>query len=250
MAKDTYYFSHDYNARNDPKIRKLISKHGMIGYGIFWAIVEDLYQNANALPTDYDLIAFDMRADCEVVKSIVNDFELFVIDGSEFGSSAVERRLIERNGKSEKARQSAFKKWDKVKNDANALRTHCEPNAIKERKGKENKVIEGIIIPSWKDDFNVYLEECKKAYREYYNDEQFIKTQSQLNPNVNIKLSIAKGYENFWGKESGWKHKKKSRTKDIDWRQTIVNSIDMNKVYYTKQELEYQLGVQKQKMTY
>ncbi len=140
MAKDTYYFSHDYNARNDPKIRKLISVHGMIGYGIFWAIVEDLYQNANALPTDYDLIAFDMRTECDIVKSIVNDFELFIIDGNEFGSLAVERRLCERDEKSGKARESAFKRWNKNKNDANALPTHCEPNAIKERKGKEIKV--------------------------------------------------------------------------------------------------------------
>jgi len=81
------------------------------------------------------------------------------------------------------------------------------------------------------------LSECKEAYRKYYNDDQFIKVQSQLNPNVNIKLSITKGFENFWGTEAGWKHKKKSRSKEIDWRQTIINSIDLNKVYYTKQEL-------------
>ena len=43
MAKETFYFSHDYNARNDIKIKKLILKHGFCGYGIFWAIIEDLY---------------------------------------------------------------------------------------------------------------------------------------------------------------------------------------------------------------
>ncbi len=102
---------------------------------------------------------------------------------------------------------------------------------------KKDNSIKNTIIPSWKTDFSVYLTECKKAYNQYYNDEQFIRTQSQLNPNVNVKLSIAKGFENFWGKEAGWKHKKKSRTAEIDWRQTIVNSIGMNKVYYTKQEL-------------
>lgn len=95
----------------------------------------------------------------------------------------------------------------------------------------------GSKVITWRDSFEVYLTECKKAYNQYYNDEQFIRTQSQLNPNVNVKLSIAKGFENFWGKEAGWKHKKKSRTAEIDWRQTIVNSIGMNKVYYTKQEL-------------
>ena len=47
MPKDTFYFSHDYNARNDEKIKMLIRKHGMIGYGVFWAIVEDLYNIKN-----------------------------------------------------------------------------------------------------------------------------------------------------------------------------------------------------------
>ena len=41
MPKDTFYFSHDYNARNDEKIKRLIRKHGMQGYGVFWSIVED-----------------------------------------------------------------------------------------------------------------------------------------------------------------------------------------------------------------
>lgn len=145
MGKETFYFSHDYNARNDPKIRKLISRHGITGYGIFWAIVEDLYQNANALPTDYDLIAFDMRTECDIVKSIVNDFDLFVIEGDEFGSLAVERRLTERNEKSGKARESAFKRWNKNKHDANALQSQSEPNAIKKSKVNKSKV---FIIPT------------------------------------------------------------------------------------------------------
>ena len=49
--KETFYFSHDYNTRSDAKIKKLIQKHGYFGYGIFWCLVEDLYQNANALQT-------------------------------------------------------------------------------------------------------------------------------------------------------------------------------------------------------
>ena len=108
MSKDTFYFSHDYNARNDSKIKKLLSKHGYLGYGMFWAIIEDLYNNANALRTDYDGIAFDLRITTEQAKSIINDFGLFEFDGDYFGSKSVERRLNERNEKSLKARQSAF----------------------------------------------------------------------------------------------------------------------------------------------
>ena len=136
MKDDTFYFSHDYNARNDIKIKKLIAKQGMTGYGIFWAIVEELYNNANALPTDYETLAFDIHADSEVVKSVVKDFGLFIFDGDTFGSLSVQRRLDERNEKSVKARKSANKRWER---NANALQSDYEGNAIKESKRKEKK---------------------------------------------------------------------------------------------------------------
>jgi uncharacterized protein YdaU (DUF1376 family) len=135
--KDTYYFSHDYNARNDSKIKKLLSKHGFTGYGLFWAIIEDLYNNANALPTDYDSIAFDLRTDKKTIQDIITGFDLFVIDGDIFGSHSIEKRLEERNEKSAMARKSALKRWNK---DANALPTQSDSNAIKESKRKEKKI--------------------------------------------------------------------------------------------------------------
>ena len=139
MAKETFYFSHDYNARTDTKIKKLIVKHGFTGYGIYWAIVEDLYQNANALQTDYECIAYDMRVDAQIVKSIIEDFELFHIEGNYFGSLSIQRRIEERDAKSQKARESAFYRWNKDKNDANAMRTHSECNAIKDSIINDNK---------------------------------------------------------------------------------------------------------------
>lgn len=149
MAKDTYYFTHDYNTRSDNKVKRLILKHGMAGYGVFWSIVEDLYNNANALPTDYELIAFDLRVNEDLVKSVINDFELFVIDGSTFGSTSVERRLNERNEKSLKAKRSAELRWkNKKETDANALQPQTDGNAIKEKKGNEIKENESKVDSS------------------------------------------------------------------------------------------------------
>ena len=139
MSKDTFYFSHDYNVRNDIKIKKLINKHGFLGYGLFWAIIEDLYNNTNVLPMDYECIAFDLRTDPDIIKSIINDFDLFVIEDGTFGSLSVERRLTERNEKSLKARESVLKRWNKTKKDTNVLQTNYDSNTIKESKVKENK---------------------------------------------------------------------------------------------------------------
>lgn len=47
MAKDTFWFKHDYNARNDEKILELRSICGAEGYGIYWMIVESMADSSN-----------------------------------------------------------------------------------------------------------------------------------------------------------------------------------------------------------
>jgi hypothetical protein len=158
MSKDTFYFSHDYNSRNDEKIKKLIRKHGMQGYGIFWAIVEELYNNANALHLDYDGIAFDLRTESDIIKSVLHDFDLFVFNGDNFGSLSVQNRINNRQDKSQKARDSAYSRCNKNKIDANALQTQSDSNAIKERKGKE---IKGKESKESKPSIDEFLSFCK-----------------------------------------------------------------------------------------
>ena len=150
--KKTFYFSHDYNARSDEKIKRLLVKHGILGYGVYWAIVEDLYQNANAMRTDYECIAYELRVNEDCIKSIINDFDLFEIKGNVFGSLSVQRRLDERAKKSKKARESALYRWNKNNENANAMRTQCDSNAIKESKVKESKVKESKRKESIKKD--------------------------------------------------------------------------------------------------
>ena len=190
--KETFYFPHDYNAMQDEKIKMLIRKHGMEGYGIFWAIVEMLYNNANALRTDYEGIAFDVRTNCEKIESIVNDFDLFIVDGDTFGSMSIERRLNERKEKSRKAKESASYRW----NNANALRTECDGNAIKEKKVKEKKEKKEIKVNDitvspetkikneaferfnkWLDSETTFVRKIKKQMTE----EQFMKLKKTYN---------------------------------------------------------------------
>lgn len=140
MAKDTFYFSHDYNARNDVKIKLLIRKHKFLGYGIYWGIIEDLYNNTNVLPIDYEGISDDFKTSQIIIKSILHDFDLFEINEKTFGSLSVQRRLDERASKSNRAKDSINKRWEKVKlENTNVLQSNNERNTIKERKGKEIK---------------------------------------------------------------------------------------------------------------
>ena len=194
MSKDTFYFSHDYNSRNDEKIKFLLRKHGITGYGLFWAIIEDLYNNANALRTDYDGIAFDYRIDTDIVKSVINDFDLFVFDSETFGSLSVQKRLDERDTKSIKARQSASKRWT----NANAMRTQCDGNAIKESKGKEKKENKGkeskeVLFPFDSDNFKKYWSlwvEYKKVQHNFT-----YKSPITIQSSLNDLVKLSKGNE-------------------------------------------------------
>lgn len=136
--KKTFYFSHDYNARSDSKIKSLTRKLWMEWYWLYWAIIEDLYNNTNVLQLDYEGIAYDYRVDEKTVKSLILDYELFIIDWNDFYSKSVWDRLKERDEKSAKARESIKKRWDKK--NTNVLQTKNDTNTIKERKGKESKV--------------------------------------------------------------------------------------------------------------
>jgi hypothetical protein len=159
MAKQAYYFSHDSNAKDDPKIIKLRIKHGWKGYGIFWAIIELLRdQDSFTMLADYESIAFALREDSETIKSIITDFDLFVIQNDFFHSGSLLNRMKLKEEQSEKAREAANKRWNK-KSNADAMPTHSERNAnpmqLKESKVKEIKVNESIIsIDSVRESFS------------------------------------------------------------------------------------------------
>jgi hypothetical protein len=86
---------------------------------------------------------------------------------------------------------------------------------------------------SWRNDYETYKNDLRVAYGEIINDSDWIKLQERLNPGVDIKLTIEKACINFWSTEAGWKHKKNSKAKTLDWKQTLTNSLTMqsNKVY-------------------
>ena len=87
------------------------------------------------------------------------------------------------------------------------------------------------INNNWRTSFEIYIHELNAVFESLIHDVDFIKEQERFNPNIDIVLSLEKAKNNFWGTEAGWKHKKKSKTKENDWRTTFINAIAMNKVY-------------------
>ncbi|MFD1884006.1 DUF4373 domain-containing protein [Paenibacillus wenxiniae] len=190
--KEAYYFSHDSNARHDPKITAMRSVYGSEGYGWYWMLVEMMRESegyrldmqgkytwnafASQLQTDSIRIA-------EFVHDCISEFELFESDGEYFWSASLNRRMELRDQKSEVRRKAAKARWDKEKKGStaevdNATSMHLHSNSTanamqgkeskrKESKGKEIK--EEEIGPSSSSDEPFYSEiGVVDAYNQIY----------------------------------------------------------------------------------
>lgn len=171
--KESLYFTHDMNARQDPKLQELLMERGLEGLGAYWCIIEQLYEQGGELPLkSIKTIAFALHCKVTLIESVVKDFNLFSNDGTHFWSDAVKRRTEARRGVAEKRKEAIGKRWHKNEeetektavevceegveenaNDTNEIQKeyNCNTNeiqkeyncnTIKEKKRKENKIKE------------------------------------------------------------------------------------------------------------
>ena len=130
------YLQHQSNSFTDIKIIKMRSKLGMEAYGIFWALLELLFNEENKLCIDdYSVLAFSLQCDEDKLKSVIEDFDLFVIEDGCFYSKRLNEHIDTINSKSAKAKESASKRW----NNANAKRTQSDSNASRVEYSKVDK---------------------------------------------------------------------------------------------------------------
>ena len=123
------YFSHDSNARNSDKLIRVRMKYGAEGYGAYFMILERLRDEDDYTSiADYDMIAYDLRCDRELVRSVIEDFSLFVIDeerGIFYSSGLINRMSLKdenNKAKSGAGKRGMATKWGKS-SEAHATRS-------------------------------------------------------------------------------------------------------------------------------
>ena len=150
------YFSHDANARNSEELMAVRMRHGAAGYGAYFMLIERLRESDDYTSVkDYNLIAFDLRVDTALIKSVIEDFGLFAFtdDGKCFYSEGLMKRMKHKDAVSE-ARAKAGKigaanRWQTPSDDAqsaensktiaNAIEENSKTMAIKVKKSKVKK---------------------------------------------------------------------------------------------------------------
>lgn len=86
MIKDAFWFPHDSNAKDDPKIVLAIEQMGLEAYGIFWMLIETLRDQAGYKYPMKNIPALARRYNttAEKVKAVVCGYDLFQLDGDTF----------------------------------------------------------------------------------------------------------------------------------------------------------------------
>jgi hypothetical protein len=141
--KESFYFQHDYNSRNDEKILKLRSLKGEAGYGIFWMILEKLAESSQARLkiSDIPMLAYELHVESEWIADVIQSYDLFKIKDGYFWSTRLLSDLEERKEKSKKAILANKIRWDKERLEDEKLNPngfHLESiSESKDRIGKD-----------------------------------------------------------------------------------------------------------------
>lgn len=162
IQKDSFYFSHDANAKDDYKCMYMIDEMGLEGYGIFWILVETLREQKDyrypirLIPS----IARKYNTTPSKIVDVIEKYELFVIDEqSFFFSHSLNRRMSFFEQKKEQQIQAGLRsgiarkaKQEKLLLELSATnsteRPSNDPRTIKEKKRKEKKLKETLLEES------------------------------------------------------------------------------------------------------
>lgn len=96
MSKDAYYFSHDSNAKDDPKCMLLIDQLGLEGYGIYWVLIEVLRDQPDyAYPLKLvPILARRYNTTAEKMMTVIQKYGLFEFSQEEnFFSLSLNKRM-------------------------------------------------------------------------------------------------------------------------------------------------------------
>ena len=160
-GKDVYYFSHDSNARNDEKILMLRAEHGWEGYGLYWALIEMMFESKDTVLYHNKIkgIALSYNVDITLLQGVINTAireGLFDSDDIVFWSESLLRR------------KAAFHELKRKKSLAGrkgmASRWGTDNSVITENnKGKESKVNKSTTTEKT----DSYTQEFETFWNEY-----------------------------------------------------------------------------------
>ena len=246
------YYLHDSNAFQDEKVTEIYMKFGYEGVGLFYVILEKLASQEKPIKTSVLKSQLKIGKRLNKCWNFMEQIDIISSSNGETFSKQLlnfsEKYII----KKEKNRKKISEWRERQQNTKNVTSyvPNCNPPKVKISKVKISKdIIIDNNIYSWINNFSIYKESTKQTFMSLEQDKEYIAKLQTFYPNCNIITSIRKGYSGYWGKETGWHNKIKAAKKAIkehgsyviDWKTTLLNNLEMSRVFYTKEELKLQI---------
>lgn len=126
------FFKHDIRASRDPKCAQLIKALGWEGYGLFWGLVEALFE-AKGCELEYSLptLAWQFHCDEEIIRAVIEDFDLFKIGSGRFWSDGAKKRFDDYEMRAER-RIEASRRAGKASGEARRARSAKRKTPVEE----------------------------------------------------------------------------------------------------------------------
>lgn len=113
MPLENLYFRHEYNARNDPKLVKIKMKLGVEGIGIYWCLIEYLYEQKGFLSVeDIETFAYNERIEEEKVHQVIELAKFQYDKNMGYYSNGVLDRIVKREEFCLSQKNKANKRWN------------------------------------------------------------------------------------------------------------------------------------------
>jgi hypothetical protein len=167
--KNSFYFDHDYSARNDQKILELRAEYGWQGYGIYFAILEILCESKGYIKREaFAGLSLGLNKDKSELITLI-EFCLKITLFLENEKGIYSQRILDHLAFREKLSEAGSKggRGNKATQKPPFREDKAPPEAVKESKGEDSKEEKEYIKESF-----LIQEFCKPHFEERYINEK------------------------------------------------------------------------------
>ena len=222
MRRKYNQFSHANNARYDSRLIALRSRHGWLGYGLYWALLELLNTADEAiLVADYCALSYELRVDEATLQSVIEDFDLFDFTQSAAGDTLFSSNtLTEQRAEARRISEirAAAGRCRGVQSKANAKQMLSKSKANAKQKLSKSKANAKQMVVSTVIDSSSSLYEGREEQnidKKAENVENTAKNQNSPTLHVNVNQANIRVKKEKEEKKESIKERKEQREKVV-----------------------------------
>lgn len=221
------YINHKISNRSEYVFRKLIERKGAAAYGVYWYIIEELYESGGKMFfKEIEPISKALCVRKDFVASVIKSFSLFQYDSESFWSDEVIEQIEKRQKLKNKRKEAANKRWVSEKNiivpekekevESSPIVKPTRVNKEEEMKSREREFY-NVLIPFVK----TYGREMIREFFDYWSEpnKSHSKMRFELERTWDLTRRLQtweKRSRNGFGKHNSWPDKQAANYKAVE----------------------------------